>query len=144
MFQPHSASTDPVTVARQALDALSNAFNDDGVYSREMTTEVLNALGTCVSYLRVCLGPAQPVAIPDATTLANVLLSLHIACAQLHAALQPALRAIGRRQWQTDPTQMHITQIVATRAALSRACDALLTAAHRFAEAHAAAAGTAP
>ncbi len=95
MFQPPCASTDPVAAASQVVSALGDAFDDEGPYSREMTTQVLDALGTCVTYLRTCLGPAQSAAIPDSATLAAVLLALHITCTQLHAGLQPALRGIG-------------------------------------------------
>ena len=85
-----------VDAAGKAVDALGVAFDDEGPYSPEMATAALTGLGTCVTYLRVCLGPAQPAAIPDAATLAAVLLALHAACAQLQTGLHDTLRAIDR------------------------------------------------
>ncbi len=142
MFQPPCASTDPVAAASQVVSALGDAFDDEGPHSREMTTQVLDALGTCLTYLRTCLGPAQSAAIPDSATLAAVVLALHITCTQLHAGLQPALRGIDRRQWPADQAQIPTARVAALRVALSRARDALLVAADRFADAHDAATDT--
>ncbi len=142
MSQPHPTPPEPVDAARRAVQALGVAFDDEGPYSREMTAAALTALGTCVSYLRTCLGPAQPAAIPDAATLAAVLLTLHAACAQLHAGLGAALRAIDRRRLPADPAQLDITRVAAMRAALSGVCDALQSATGGLADAHHAATGT--
>jgi hypothetical protein len=107
-----------------------------------MATAALTGLGTCVTYLRVCLGPAQRAAIPDAATLAAVLLALHAACAQLQTGLHDTLRAIDRRRLPADPAELDITRIAAMRASLSGACDALLCAADELAAAHYAATNT--
>ncbi len=138
---PHQVPPD-VETAGKAVDALGVAFDDEGPYSPEMTTAALTALGTCVTYLRVCLGPAQPAAIPDAATLAATLLALHAACAQLQAGLHDTLRVIDRRRLPADPAELGITRIAAMRASLSAACHALLSAADELAAAHYAATNT--
>jgi len=132
---PYPAPPDPVDLARRTADALGAAFDTDGPYSREMTDAVLAALGTSVAYLRTCLGPAQPAAVPDAAALADVVLALHAACGQLRAGLLGTLTAIDRRRLPADRA-LGIEHIAATRAALAQACDALLAAAHGFADAH--------
>jgi hypothetical protein len=119
-------------------------FDDEGPDGREMTVQALDALGTCVTYLRGCLGPAHGAAIPDSATLSAVLVALHVACTQLHAGLQPALSGIDRRQWPADQAQVPITRVAAIRAAVAAASDALLIAATRFADAHAAATHATP
>jgi hypothetical protein len=123
-------------LARQAADALGTAFDDEGPYSPDMTTAALIAIGTCVRYLRTCLGPAQPAAIPDLNTLAATILALHAACAQLRAGLLGTVTAIDGRRLPADKTELGIEDVAAMRAALAGACDALFHAAHAFADAH--------
>jgi hypothetical protein len=135
MSAPHPLRPE-VDAAAKAVDALGVAFDDEGPYSSEMTTTALTALGTRVTYLGVCLGCAQPAAIPDAATLATVVLTLHATCAQLRAGLHATRRAIDRRQLPADPAELDITRIAAMRASLSGACDALLCAADELAAAH--------
>ena len=135
MFLPNTAAIDPVVPAGQAVTAREGC-DDEGPYSPQMTGQALETLGGCVTYLRTCLGPAQTAAIPDSATLADVLLGLHIACTQLHAALQPALRGIDRRQWPADQQHLPIAQVAALRAAVAGARNALHIAATQFATAH--------
>jgi len=139
MFPTSSPPTDPVQLAGVAVGLLGDAFGDNATYSREMTAQALEALGTCVTYLRDCLGPARGAAIPDTTTLSTVLLATHIACAQLHTGVQAALPGIDRRQWPADQTRIPITHVAALRAALAAASQALRDAATGFAAAHTAA-----
>jgi hypothetical protein len=135
MFATSCPPTDPVELAGVVVGALG----DEAGYSRELTVHALDALGTCVSYLRDCLGLARSHAIPDRATLESVLRAAHIACAQLHAGVQAALPGIDRRQWPADQTRIPITQVAALRAALDAASQALRDAATCFAAAHAAA-----
>ena len=139
MSQPQSAPIEPHEIAAQAVAILGEAFDDEGPYSREMTTLAIEALGTCVAYLSTCLGPARNAAVPDTATLSTVLTALHIACRSLHTGISPTLRAIDRRLWPTGPVPAPITQVAAIRVALSAASDALQTAADRFADASCAA-----
>jgi hypothetical protein len=80
MFPKSCDSTDPVELAGLVVDALGDAFDDETPYNGDMTARALEALGTCVAYLRDCLGPTRTVAIPDRATLATVLLAVHVAC----------------------------------------------------------------
>jgi len=139
MFVTSCESNDPAAFAGLVVGALGDAFGDEAPFSADMTAPALDALGTCVAYLRDCLGPARTVAIPDRATLARVLLAVHVACAQLHAGVQAALPGIDRRQWPADQQRMPITQVAALRAALAAANGALADAATGFAAAHAAA-----
>jgi hypothetical protein len=129
---PHD-STDPLDGVRDVVPALGDAFDDEGPYSRELTEQALDALGTCTTYLRTCLGPAQRAAVPDVATLATVLLGLHLACTQLYLALVPALRGIDQRQWPADQRQVPITHVFAMRAALAGAQQGLRVAGEQFA-----------
>jgi hypothetical protein len=140
MFVTSCESNEPAQFASLVVGALGDEFGDDAPFSPDMTAPALDALGTCVAYLRDCLGPARTVAIPDRATLATVLLAVHVARAQLHAGVQAALPAIDRRQWPADQQQMPLTQVAALRAALAAANGALAHAATGFAaDAHAAA-----
>jgi hypothetical protein len=136
MTYPVSAATDPVTATRQVVAALGDVFDDEGPYLPEMTAQACDALGTCVTYLAGCLGPARHAAVPATADLSRVLLALHIACTHLYRGLQPAVRDLDRRAWPADRADIPITQVAAVRAALAAAGDALLAAAVGFADAH--------
>lgn len=129
-------SNDALDGVRDVVLALGDAFDDEGPYSRELTEQALDALGTCTTYLRTCFGPAQRAAVPDVATLATVLLGLHLACTQLYLALVPALRSIDRRQWPADQRQASITHVFAMRAALAAAQQGMRVAGEQFAAAH--------
>jgi len=131
-----SPDTDPVAATRLVVAALGEVFDDEGPYQPGMTAQALDALGTCVSYLAGCLGPAHHAAIPHSADLDTVLLALHVACTHLHRGLQPLLRDIDRRAWPADQADIPITRIAGLRAALAAAREALLTAAKHFADAH--------
>lgn len=132
---PAPAEPNPADTTRHAAVVLAAAFGADA-YDADLTRTALTALGTIVWYLRDCLGPAQPAAIPDLDVLNDTVVALAAASGQLRTGLLGTLTAIDGRRLPRDLTGIDIRDVAAMRAALACGCDALGRAAVAFAAAH--------
>jgi hypothetical protein len=121
-------------------ELIGSAFGDEAGFGPELTESATRMLGTLVSYLSNCLGPARSVSIPTPQHLADLATSLTYVTHTLHNSL----RQVVERPMDSDTTGLDSAHVAALHGSLAHASEALGRAAQHLALASYHAAGLDP